>query len=157
MATFVAIFFLEEHMTDYTHKLVEQAALICEQSEIPFNIEVWLDSTKREISSLTARSLASLIRKQLALPQLPIDPIPQYKIRTDGAMAPAEVGAIDTFVLMSDHIATMNETAYKLADAMHMLIELHKMSQDRLVTPATRLNIIAARIEAFIPDDLMVK
>ena len=144
-------------MTDYTHKLVEQAALICEQSEIPFNIEVWLDSTKKDISSLTAKALAALIREQLSLIKLPITPIPQYKIRTDGAMAPAEVGDVDTFVLLEDHIATMNETAYKLAEAMKQLISIHTLSGSNHIFPADRLHMIEKRVEAFIPDDLMVK
>ena len=40
----------------------EACAKVCEQSEIPIAIDVWLGSTKKEISKHTALALAAYIR-----------------------------------------------------------------------------------------------
>lgn len=40
----------------------EACAKVCEQSEIPIPIDVWLGSTKKEISKHTALALANYIR-----------------------------------------------------------------------------------------------
>lgn len=40
----------------------EACAIICEQSEIPFDIDLWANSTKKQMTSHTAIALAGLIR-----------------------------------------------------------------------------------------------
>ncbi|MDD2341556.1 MAG: hypothetical protein PHV54_01525 [Tolumonas sp.] len=44
----------------------ERCARICEQSEIPFDLELWRLSTKKEMTAHTARALADLIRTNKA-------------------------------------------------------------------------------------------
>lgn len=41
----------------------ERAAKVCESSEIPIDIDVWCNSTKKEMTALTALGLAEAIRK----------------------------------------------------------------------------------------------
>lgn len=40
----------------------EACAVVCEQSEIPFDIQVWMDSTKKQMTALVAMALATAIR-----------------------------------------------------------------------------------------------
>ncbi len=40
----------------------EECAKVCEQAEIPFDIAIWHDSTKKEMTAHTANALAAAIR-----------------------------------------------------------------------------------------------
>lgn len=40
----------------------EACAKVCEESEIPFDIDLWCDSTKKEMTAHTANALAAMIR-----------------------------------------------------------------------------------------------
>ena len=41
---------------------LEEAAKVCETKEIPFDIELWCNSTKKEMTAYTAIALAAAIR-----------------------------------------------------------------------------------------------
>lgn len=41
---------------------LEEAAKVCESKEIPFDIDLWRNSTKREMTAHTAIALAAAIR-----------------------------------------------------------------------------------------------
>ena len=40
----------------------EACAKVCEEAEIPFDIDVWMNSTKKEMTAATANALAAAIR-----------------------------------------------------------------------------------------------
>jgi hypothetical protein len=42
---------------------VERCAKIAEEGSFPFDIQVWLESTKKEMTSLVAKAIAAEIRK----------------------------------------------------------------------------------------------
>lgn len=41
---------------------IEEAARLCEEAELLFGIDVWMQSTKQEISARTGRALADKVR-----------------------------------------------------------------------------------------------
>lgn len=46
----------------FAELIVKECVSICENSEIPFDIEVWRDSTKKEMTALTSIALGNLIK-----------------------------------------------------------------------------------------------
>jgi hypothetical protein len=42
----------------------EACAILAETSSIPFDIEIWIKSTKKEMTAIFARALAKLIRER---------------------------------------------------------------------------------------------
>jgi ferritin-like protein len=49
-------------LNKFAELIVKECVSICENSEIPFDIEVWRDSTKKEMTALTAIALGNLIK-----------------------------------------------------------------------------------------------
>lgn len=43
-------------------RMKEEAAKVCESKELAFNIDVWISSTKKEMTAHTANGLADAIR-----------------------------------------------------------------------------------------------
>ena len=51
----------------FAELIVKECVSICENSEIPFDIEVWRDSTKKEMTALTAIALGNLIKEHFGV------------------------------------------------------------------------------------------
>jgi hypothetical protein len=47
----------------FAELVVLKCVNICEESSIPFDIEIWLNSTKKEMTALTALALADKIKE----------------------------------------------------------------------------------------------
>ena len=58
-----AIAALREGIETCRAKALEEAAKVCESKEIPFDIELWHNSTKKEMTAHTAVALAAAIRR----------------------------------------------------------------------------------------------
>lgn len=48
----------------YTNLIMEECAKVCEKTELAFDIDLWCDSTKKEMTAHTARGLAEAIRSR---------------------------------------------------------------------------------------------
>lgn len=60
------------HYDDFSYEkfaelIVKECVSICENTEIPFDIEVWRDSTKKEMTALTAIALGNLIKEHFGV------------------------------------------------------------------------------------------
>jgi hypothetical protein len=56
-----------ESLEIFVELIVKECVSICENSEIPFDIEVWRDSTKKEMTALTAIALGNLIKEHFGV------------------------------------------------------------------------------------------
>lgn len=57
------LFYLE----NFSKLIVKNCVEICENSCIPFDVDVWRESTKKEISALTAKALAEKIKNHFGV------------------------------------------------------------------------------------------
>jgi hypothetical protein len=48
---------------------LEEAARVAEEGLFPFDVDVWLTSTKKEMTAHTARAIAAAIRALISSPQ----------------------------------------------------------------------------------------
>ena len=51
----------------FAELIVKECIDICENSSIPFDISVWLNSTKKEMTALTALALSGLIKERFGV------------------------------------------------------------------------------------------
>ena len=54
---------LSSKLAQVRAEALEEAAKVCESKEIPFDIELWHNSTKKEMTAHTAIALAAAIRR----------------------------------------------------------------------------------------------
>ena len=55
------------NLEKFAESIVKKCVSICENTEIPFDIEVWRDSTKKEMTALTAIALGNLIKEHFGV------------------------------------------------------------------------------------------
>jgi hypothetical protein len=51
----------------FAELIVLECVNICKESTIPFDIEIWLNSTKKEMTALTALALADKIKEHFGV------------------------------------------------------------------------------------------
>ena len=51
----------------FAESIARECAMICEESSIPFDISVWHESTKKEMTAMTALALAGKIKEHFRI------------------------------------------------------------------------------------------